>query len=558
MKETIFKKFHFLSKIPVQFLVIVIGTLLFIPFIGQVHLFDWDEINFAEAAREMIVSKNYTEVQINFEPFWEKPPFFIWLQALSMSYFGINEFASRLPNAICGVLTLFVIFKIGKRFYNEEFAIIWVFVMISSFLPFVYFKSGIIDPFFNLFIFLGIYFLMNNSYDLELYDTKGRNRYKLKNVILSGCFIGLAILTKGPVGLLLGGLTIFVFFVINKFRRIIGIVELITWILVILLVCCAWFGFEMYERGFWFFKEFISYQIRLMNTKDAGHGGFLFYHFVIVFIGCFPASIFLFNAFKKDKLETRDQELLRIWMLCLMLVVFVVFTLVKTKIVHYSSLTYLPISFLAALFIYRFKHHERKWNWYLTFQLIIGITIWGMLLFLIPFLMKDTKWLIELAKKDIFVSHNLQAKVYWSIVDYLPFTFFSIAIIAATYFVLRAKREIGIYVFFFFQSASIYAAITLIVPKIEKYSQAAAIEFYEEKAKEGAIVEVFGFKSYAQLFYTQRRAEDHGIGFNEAIYLMRDKKTYIVCKINKAAYFEEKYKYKKLYEKNGFVFFEKP
>ncbi len=66
---------------------IIIGLsaiLLFIPFLGSVHLFDWDEINFAESAREMIVSGNFSRVQIDFHPFWEKPPLFFWMQVLSM------------------------------------------------------------------------------------------------------------------------------------------------------------------------------------------------------------------------------------------------------------------------------------------------------------------------------------------------------------------------------------------------------------------------------------------------------------------------------------------
>ena len=50
------------------------GLLLFIPFLGGVHLFDWDEINFAESAREMIASGNYLTIQINYIPFWENPP----------------------------------------------------------------------------------------------------------------------------------------------------------------------------------------------------------------------------------------------------------------------------------------------------------------------------------------------------------------------------------------------------------------------------------------------------------------------------------------------------
>ena len=67
----------------------IIGALIYIPFLGASHLFDWDEINFAESAREMMVSGDYLSVQINFQPFWEKPPLFMWLQVLSFQFFHI-------------------------------------------------------------------------------------------------------------------------------------------------------------------------------------------------------------------------------------------------------------------------------------------------------------------------------------------------------------------------------------------------------------------------------------------------------------------------------------
>ena len=60
----------------IPLIIVFISSLLFMHSLGTVHLFDWDEINFAESAREMIVSGNYMQVQINFEPFWEKPPIF--------------------------------------------------------------------------------------------------------------------------------------------------------------------------------------------------------------------------------------------------------------------------------------------------------------------------------------------------------------------------------------------------------------------------------------------------------------------------------------------------
>src|SRR2546421_2095457 len=100
------------GQFPTQLFILLIGMLLFIPFLGNVHLFDWDEINFAESAREMILTHNFSRVQINFEPFYEKPPLFMWVQAASMTIFGVNEFAARLPNAIVGIITLLVIFRI--------------------------------------------------------------------------------------------------------------------------------------------------------------------------------------------------------------------------------------------------------------------------------------------------------------------------------------------------------------------------------------------------------------------------------------------------------------
>jgi 4-amino-4-deoxy-L-arabinose transferase-like glycosyltransferase len=142
---------------PFHILIIIgIGVILFIPYLGSVHLFDWDEINFAESAREMIVTGDYSKVQINFNPFWEKPPLFIWIQAISMKVFGINEFAARLPNAIFGILTMILIYTFAKKLFKGHVAHWWVLSYLGAITPLFYFKTGLIDPMFNFFIFLSI------------------------------------------------------------------------------------------------------------------------------------------------------------------------------------------------------------------------------------------------------------------------------------------------------------------------------------------------------------------------------------------------------------------
>ena len=98
-------------------LLLLLLSVVFFIGLGNVHLFDWDEINFAESAREMIASGDYLRVQINFEPFWEKPPFFLWLQVGSMKLFGVNEFAARFPNAVFGFVYLISLYFIGKKHF---------------------------------------------------------------------------------------------------------------------------------------------------------------------------------------------------------------------------------------------------------------------------------------------------------------------------------------------------------------------------------------------------------------------------------------------------------
>src|SRR5262245_47043667 len=71
------------------------GIFSFSLFTWAPPLYDWDEINFAESSREMLVTGNYFQVQIDFRPFWEKPPLYFWMQAASMKIFGVNEFAAR-------------------------------------------------------------------------------------------------------------------------------------------------------------------------------------------------------------------------------------------------------------------------------------------------------------------------------------------------------------------------------------------------------------------------------------------------------------------------------
>ncbi len=533
----------------------LLALALFLPFLGSVHLFDWDEINFAECAREMILTGNYSQVTINYEAFWEKPPLFFWMQVLSMKVFGINEFGARFPNVLCGLVTLLVLFRAGRRLYSEKMGWWWVILYAGSFLPHLYFKSGIIDPWFNLFIFLAFYryFL---GYSAFRHEGKNGNTH----FALAGIFLGLAVMTKGPVALLIAGLSFSVFWIVQRFGRIITLKGLLILTGTTLLAGSVWFIVEILRGRADVIQDFIVYQVRLFRTQDAGHGGPFYYHFIILLLGCFPASIPAIQAhFLKEK-QPGAQKDFRTWMLILLWVVLLLFSIVKTKIVHYSSLCYFPLTFLAAYALYRITEGGGvRWQRWMTISTgIIGV-LTGLLLSAIPLLLKyKDRWLENVTIKDRFARANLDADMYWTGFESLIGLFFLVMLVIALRALIRGEIARGVPVLALGVVMTLLGAHALIVPKIEGYSQRAAIEFYESKQHEDCYVETMNFKSYAHLFYTYKKPPQDRRSLDKQWLLTGDidKPAYFVSKITAKEEISLTYPELKIIgEKNGFVFY---
>jgi len=554
-----------------EFTIGILGALLFIPFLGNVHLFDWDEINFAESAREMIASGNYLSVQINFIPFTEKPPLFFWMQVLCMKVFGVNEFAARFPNAICGIVTLIVLFRIGKQIFNEQFARNWVMIYLGTFVTFLYFKSGIIDPWFNLFIFLAIY----NFYNLTIPHKEKRN----KLAILTGLYLGLAVLTKGPVAILISLLVYIVIVLLNRFRFFINVKEFLVIFMTTLLVCSTWFGIDLIQHGPTFLIEFLERQIAIFSTNDADHGEPFFYHWWVLLLGCFPASIFFMKGML-IKVETTSQKGFKQWMLVLFWVTLLLFSIVKTKIVHYSSLCWFPLTAIASIYITEaFSKNNIKLHVALKVLIAFVGVILSFVFILLPFaLMNKDSWINFV--DDPFAKGNLQAQVQWYWIDGLGGL---ILLFGILFYLLSNQHKLKTGLLFLSVTVCCLYTTIMIVPKIEATSQAANIEFFEKRQNEDCYVETVAYKSYVPYFYARKKpyskAQQVKIdsimfagslqpdtlstkqmehNFNEwVINGDIDKPAYFSIKVQNILMLDTLPSLIKLYEKNGFVFYKR-
>jgi 4-amino-4-deoxy-L-arabinose transferase-like glycosyltransferase len=554
-----------------EFTVALVAAILFIPFLGNVHLFDWDEINFAESAREMIASGNYFSVQINFNRFTEKPPLFFWMQVVSMKLFGVNEFSARFPNAICGIITLVVLFRIGKQIFNEYFARIWVMVYLGTFVTFLYFKSGIIDPWFNLFIFLAIYHFYSLTTMLQV------NR--MKHLVLTGVFLGLAVLTKGPVAILIALLTYVVVVVLNRFRFFINGKEFIAIFVTTLLVCFAWFGVDLIQNGPSFLIEFLQRQIAIFSTNDADHGEPFFYHWWVLLLGCFPASIFFMKGMF-IQMERNEQKMFKQWMGILFWVTLLLFSIVKTKIVHYSSLCWFPLTAIASFYLYEiFTGKVRRMH--IVFKLLIGIIgfLLSLILIAIPFALVNKAVWIHLLE-DPFAKANLQANVQWYWWDGLGG---GVLLLGVLFYLFSKKNQLKTSLLFLSVTVCCLYTSVMIVPKIEGISQRANIEFFEKRQGEDCYVETVGYRSYAQYFYSKKQpylsaqkikidsvlaggskqpdtltTKQKELNFSQwVLYGNIDKPAYFSIKIQNRQILDTMPALIKLYEKNGFAFYKR-
>lgn len=487
----------------IHLLITLAGIVLYLPFLGSFHLFDWDEINFAEAAREMLVTGDWSRPTIGFEAFWEKPPLFIWLQALSMKIFGVNEFAARFPNAMAGIISLNLFYYIGRRHISHFFGIFFVLAYAGSLAPGLYFKTGIIDPVFNLFIFLSVYQL----YCAE--DSKTHTQNPRIHYLLTGFFAGLAVLTKGPVAVLLIGLVALMRIIIQPKTAWPGIGNLFITLCSFIITGSSWPVIETLYHGPKFITDFWDYQLLLFGGQIEWHNQPWFYHFIVLFFLAFPASVFaLPNILYNRTAVKTENQLIMSYMRILFWVVLIVFSIVTTKIIHYSSLCWIPLSFISAYYLYGIYTNREKLLSWLSIPVFLSILPVALISIVAPvFLATDKNFILSLLEKDPFATAMLSTSESWSVLYAVPGVILFGGMLSFCIYIIKGNK---IVVYSLFAVTLLFGQLVyaLIIPKAEQMVQGPIIATIENHNKEKAYLENWHYKSFAYLFYGKMRPGD--------------------------------------------------
>ncbi len=316
----------------VLFLILFVALLL-LPGLGKSFLWDRDETFYAETAREMLATGNYAIPSFNGTSFLEKPPFAYWMMVGSFRLFGVGEFAARFPSVLFGIGTVLLTFFLGNTLFDRKTGIFSSLILSTSLFFLVLGRAAITDTYL-LFFFTGslLFFFLGRE-----------KRYCYP---ISYGLMGLAVLTKGPIGFLLPAVIILLFLFFNKELKQLKM-HLPLGFVVFLLIVSPWYLAIMKSSGGKFFSEFILRQhlYRFIHPMQSHYGPF-YYYLPVLILGLFPWSVFLPGALwsKRGELKSQKYGFLIIWMI----VVFIFFSLSQTKLPHYILPLFPPSSILIA------------------------------------------------------------------------------------------------------------------------------------------------------------------------------------------------------------------
>jgi len=173
--------------------------------LGGVPLFDEDEGAYAEVTREMLQSGNLLVPTLEGHPFFHKPPMIYWAQSASVSLFGLNEFALRLPSALASLAWAAILLVFLRRYASRRTAWLAPFFLITALQTSIIAKAAIADAILNLCITLTMLALFSH------YRTSRRSE-----LWVAFGAMGLGFLTKGPIAVAIPAVVGTLFFLLRR------------------------------------------------------------------------------------------------------------------------------------------------------------------------------------------------------------------------------------------------------------------------------------------------------------------------------------------------------
>jgi 4-amino-4-deoxy-L-arabinose transferase-like glycosyltransferase len=322
---------------------IVFGGVLFFAGLGRLPLVEPDEGRNAEVAREMLAARDFITPHFNSLAYLDKPAVYFWIVAASFRLWGLTEWAARFPSALMALGTMLLAWFLARRMFGDSTGLRAGIILATTPLAIAYARWVIFD--------MTLAFLVTVPMTSFWFAEASDFRRPWLDVVLFAA-MGVATITKGPVGFLLPLLSIVVFQALRgRFREL----KRLRWglgIVVFLATALPWF-IAVSARN----PEFPRYalwqeSLRRFATGSTRRSGSFLYYLPVYLLGFFPWSFFLLfaaaNRWKRWR-EIRDETHKPVlFLMSWAALIFVFFSISQSKLPGYFLPATVPLAILMA------------------------------------------------------------------------------------------------------------------------------------------------------------------------------------------------------------------
>lgn len=314
---------------------------MFFVLLGRLPLIEPDEGRNAEVAREMLAGGDWLVPHYDGFAYLDKPPVLFWADAVDFEVLGTSELAARLPSALAALGVVFITWLLALQMFDKKAAIYSGIVFAVAPLAVVFSRYVIFDMPLTLFV----------TGALACYWAGGQSKVNRRGWALAFfALMGIATLTKGPVGFLIPLLVIVVYCAL---RRRLSDLSGLPWglgALIFSVIVLPWFIAVSVRYPDFPRYALLRESVERFLTPEAHRSGNLFYYIPVFLAGFFPWSFFLIFAAvgKLRKWETLAEEKSApaIFLITWAVVVFVFFSFSHSKLPGYFLPALVPLSIL--------------------------------------------------------------------------------------------------------------------------------------------------------------------------------------------------------------------
>jgi 4-amino-4-deoxy-L-arabinose transferase-like glycosyltransferase len=333
--------------------IIVNATGLFMPIIES------DGTLYAVIAKNMYLSHNYVNMNIEGREWLDKPHFPFWVTAFSYSIFGITSFAYKFPAFIFWLLGAYYTFQLAKLIYGRSIAQLSVLIYLVAEHLIISNNDVRAEPYLTGMIVASVY------YFYKVY--KGGN---FLHIFLGALMAAMAVMTKGIFVLIIIGFGFVIEWLMKRdwhqfvnYKWWIAIV--LTGIFIVPELYCLYMQFDLHPEKIVFGKTHVSglrfffwdSQFgRFMNNGPIKGSGDPFFFFHTVLWAFLPWSLLFYAAIVLKLVYFRNKGIMKEYVvISTALVSFILFSVSKFQLPHYMNVVYTFFAIITAEYLYQLK-----------------------------------------------------------------------------------------------------------------------------------------------------------------------------------------------------------